>query len=150
MRRILLICSCLLAFPAFAQKLKGDEIRVLFSGNSITGTYVDGGKFSEFHAMDGRALGDSGYSINTDACWNTDGDKVCYHYGKFKERKTYCFFVEKFDEELYLSVADTGRLNAIAAIEPGNPRAHEDAGRRWSCEDLLSGGFKRFTQRMTR
>jgi len=42
-----------------------------------------------------------------------------------------------------LKVSDTGRLNAIARIEPGNPSGHDDGGRRWSCDDLLSGGFPR-------
>ena len=130
--------------PAHAQALKEAEIRALFTGATVAGIYADGRSFSEYHAEDGRALGDNGYAPNTDACWNTDGDKVCYHYGQRGDRKTFCFVVEKQGGDYNLRVADTGRLNAIATVIPGNPNAHGDGGRRWSCDDLLSrrGGMR--------
>lgn len=128
------------AMPAAAEgnRLSGNEIKELFTGNTVSGTYVYGGYFTEYHAADGRALGDNGLNLNTDACWNTDEDRVCYHYGKLPDRKTYCFFVERDGERLNLRVSDTGRLNAIGRIERGNPESHGDGGRSWSCEDLLS------------
>lgn len=132
------LVALVLAAPAQAQKLKGEEIRALFHGNTVSGVYTNGRVFTEYHAPDGRALGDSGFAINVDACWNTDGDAVCYHYGPYGKRRTYCFTVEKLGESYQLKVADTGRLNGVAAIEPGNPKNHSDAGRRWSCDDLLS------------
>lgn len=110
--------------------------------------YVWGGPFSEYHAADGRALGDSGHSVNVDACWNTDADRVCYHYGPYKDRRTYCFTVEPEGDRYALRTATTGQLNAIASVEPGNPRAHSDGGRPWSCDDLLSlRPGKRFARR---
>jgi hypothetical protein len=118
--------------------LTGEEIKALFTGNTVAGTYTHGGLFSEYHAADGRAIGDNGYTLNVDACWNTDGDKVCYHYGPYKDRRTYCFTVEKAGESLILRVAGSGKLNAIGMVETGNPRSHGDGGRRWSCDDLLS------------
>jgi len=118
--------------------LTGEEIKALFTGNTVAGTYVNGGAFSEFHAVDGRAIGDNGYTLNVDACWNTDGDKVCYHYGPFKDRRTYCFTVEQTGDNLLLRVAGSGKLNATGRVETGNPRDHGDGGRRWSCDDLLS------------
>ncbi len=121
-----------------AQPLNGDEIKRLFSGNTISGVYTSGQTFSEFHAPDGRALGDSGFGINIDACWNMDGDHVCYHYGPYRKRRTYCFAVERLGESLQLKVAESGRLNGLAGVENGNPRHHDDGGRRWSCDDLLS------------
>ncbi len=124
--------------PVQAEPLTGSEIRGLFTGNTVAGIYVGGGPFSEYHAADGRALGDNGYALNVDACWNTDGDRVCYHYGPKEDRRTYCFIVEKNGESLDLRVADSGRLNAVGAVEKGNPRQHGDGGRRWSCDDLLS------------
>jgi len=127
-----------LLVPAQAEPLKGSEIRSLFTGNTVAGLYVGGGPFSEYHAADGRALGDNGHTLNVDACWNTDGDRVCYHYGPKEDRRTYCFTVEKNGESLDLRVADSGRLNAVGAVEKGNPRQHGDGGRRWSCDDLLS------------
>lgn len=128
----------LLSGPAGAEMLTGPQIKDLFTGNTISGSYVTGGPFSEFHSADGRALGDNGLSQNVDACWNTDGDRVCYHYGPYKDRRTYCFTVERNGENLALKVADSGRLNALAKVEKGNPREHGDGGRRWSCDDLLS------------
>jgi hypothetical protein len=123
---------------ACTEPLKGDEIRALFHGNTVTGIYTTGRTFSEYHSPDGRALGDSGFGQNNDACWNTDGDAVCYHYGPYGKRRTYCFTVEKLGESLQLKVADTKRLNGVASVEPGNPKNHDDGGRRWSCDDLLS------------
>ena len=125
-----------------AQTLKEAEIKDMFTGNTIAGVYVGGGPFSEYHAPDGRALGDNGLQINIDACWNVDQDRVCYHYGPYKDRRTYCFSVEKTGDKISLRVSDTGKLNALANIEPGNPKGHGDGGRRWSCDDLLSGSVR--------
>ncbi|MBN8532616.1 MAG: hypothetical protein J0L51_00875 [Rhizobiales bacterium] len=122
-----------------AEKLNGDAIKELFTGNTVAGTYMHGGLFSEFHAIDGRALGDNGFTLNVDACWNIDGDAVCYHYGPRTDRRTYCFTVEKEGENYRLLVRDTGRPNAIARILKGNANEHGDGGKRWSCDDLLAG-----------
>lgn len=121
-----------------AEPLTGPEIRDLFTENTIAGVYVNGGPFSEYHAADGRALGDNGRTLNVDACWNIDGNNVCYHYGPAKDRRTYCFTVEKNGDSLSLRVADSGRLNAVASVEKGNTGQHGDGGRRWSCDDLMS------------
>lgn len=126
------------ASAARAETLNGEAIREAFIGNTVAGRYVNGNPFSEYHSKDGRALGDNGFARNVDACWNVDADRVCYHYGPYKDRRTYCFTVEKFGETYNLKVADSGLLNAIATIEKGNPRDHDDGGRRWSCDDLLS------------
>jgi hypothetical protein len=138
--RWLVIATLLVPFGAAGagEKLTGPAIQDLFSGNTVAGTYTHGGLFSEFHAVDGRALGDSGFRINTDACWNIDGDAVCYHYGPREDRRTYCFTVEREGENYRLAVRDTGRLNAIARVLKGNPNEHGDGGRRWSCDDLLA------------
>jgi glutathione S-transferase len=142
MRRPLLsILAALLATGAAAsEKLTGEEIRKLFTGNTIAGFYVSGGFFSEYHAPDGRALGDNGFQINIDACWNVEGDNVCYHYGKPPDRRAHCFTVEKQGDALSLRVAGTGRLNGAASIVSGNPSGHNDGGRQWSCDDLLARG----------
>jgi hypothetical protein len=137
---LLFSAGAIFSSSALAQNLKGDQIKSLFSGNTISGIYTSGRTFSEYHAPDGRALGDSGFGLNEDACWNTEGDSVCYHYGAYGKRRTYCFTVEKVGESLQLVVADTGRLNGVASVENGNPRNHDDGGKRWSCDDLLSRG----------
>lgn len=139
-----LVATFGVAFPEMAvlhaQTLTGPQIRETFTGNTVEGIYVGGTPFSEFHAADGRVLGDNGYTLNVDACWNTDGDKVCYHYGPKEDRRTYCFTVEKNGASFNLRVADSGRLNAVASAEKGNPKHHGDGGRRWSCDDLLARG----------
>lgn len=138
--RILLLLGFVLAVAtsARAEMLKGPQIKDLFTDATVAGNYVDGKPFSEYHSPDGRALGDNGRAINVDACWNVDGDNACYHYGPYKDRKTYCFSVEKQGDQYLLSVADNGRLNAIATVIKGNPNQHGDGGRRWSCDDLLA------------
>lgn len=139
----------LIAGSAAAETLKGPEIKALFTDATVEGIYAGGGSFSEYHAPDGRALGNNGFALNVDACWNTDGDAVCYHYGPPKDRRTYCFTVEKVGERYNLRTSDTGRLNAVASIDKGNPREHGDGGKRWSCDDLLSraDGVTRFARR---
>jgi len=132
------VAGSFLPAPLAAQTLTGQEIRELFTESTVAGVYVNGGPFSEYHAADGRALGDNGRTFNIDACWNTDKDNVCYHYGPAKDRRTYCFTVEKNGDSLSLRVADSGRLNAVASVEKGNPGGHSDGGRRWSCDDLMS------------
>lgn len=139
MRTVLVLAGWIAAAPAAAEMPTGAQIRDLFTGNTVSGTYITGGPFSEYHSADGRALGDNGMTLTVDACWNTDGDRVCYHYGPAKDRRTYCFTVEKAGERLILRVADSGRLNATAAVEGGNPKRHGDGGRRWSCDDLMAG-----------
>lgn len=136
--RFALVMLAAFAPAAQAEMLDGAAIREAFTGNTVAGSYVNGNAFSEYHAKDGRALGDNGFALNVDACWNIDGDRVCYHYGPYKDRRTYCFTVDKLGDSYHLKVAETGRLNAIATIEKGNPRGAGDGGRRWSCDDLLS------------
>jgi hypothetical protein len=121
-----------------AEMLTGPQIREVVSGNTVAGRYAGGSTFSEYHAVDGRALGDNGYTLNVDACWNIDGDAICYHYGKPGERRTYCFNIEKTAKDFQLRTVGSGLLNAVARIEKGNPRQHGDGGHRWSCDDLLS------------
>lgn len=136
-----------------AEPATGSRIRELFTGNTVSGVYVGGNRFSEFHAADGRVLGDNGYTLNVDACWNTDSDRVCYHYGPKEDRRTYCFTVEVNDTSYNLRVAGSGRLNAVAAIEKGNPKQHGDGGKRWSCDDLLArdtGGQSPVATRLSR
>lgn len=138
-RWLLLAIPLVSLSPAWAgERLDGAAIKEVFSGNTVAGTYMHGGLFSEYHAVDGRALGDNGFTLNVDACWNIDGDAVCYHYGPRTDRRTYCFIVEKEGESYRLLVRDTGRLNAIARIIKGNANEHGDGGRRWSCDDLLA------------
>jgi hypothetical protein len=122
-----------------ADALTGDAIRRAFEGNTVSGRYSNRQFFTEFHHPDGRALGHNGWQVNKDACWTTTETSVCYYYGPQNERTTHCFSVELVDRLYVLKTAETGRINAVATVEPGNPRNHTDNGVSWYCDGNISG-----------
>src|SRR5690606_30843341 len=80
-----------------AERMQGDAIRQAFEGNTVSGRYTHGGFFTEYHGTDGRALGHNGWQQNTDACWITRTDDICYYYGPQSNRTVHCFTVEQTD-----------------------------------------------------
>ncbi len=126
------------AATARAESLNEEALRALVIENTITGRYVFGGWFSEYHAADGRVLGNNGWQENQDACWTTKESAICYAYGEAKARQTYCFTIERQGESLLLRNLSDGALNAVAKMEARNPRDHSDAGKNWNCEDKVS------------
>ncbi len=142
MRAAALLLALLLAgpsLPAFAvDKLDGEAIRRAFEGNTVSGRYTNGGFFTEYHDPDGRALGHNGWQANRDACWTTKAEQVCYYYGPQSDRTVHCFTVE-LNRDLYvLRNVGNGQINALASVEPGNPRKHGDNGESWYCDGLIS------------
>lgn len=127
-----------LPLAAGAEPLPGDAVRRLFEGNTVSGRYMNRQFFTEYHHPDGRALGTNGWEINKDACWTTTDNNVCYYYGPPKQRTIHCFTVELVDRLYVLKVAETGRVNAVATVEPGNPRNHTDNGTSWYCDGNIS------------
>ncbi len=125
-----------------AQVMSDEEIQKLFTGNSVTGRYMDGQFFSEFHHADGHAYGHNRGVPNTDACWITQPGKVCYYYGPQERRSLFCFTVEKNGEAIILTNTkpnnNIGKVNAIGKIEPGNPRNLGDNSKPWDCDGLVS------------
>lgn len=121
-----------------AEPLSGDTVRKLFEGNTVSGRYMNRQFFTEYHHPDGRALGTNGWEINKDACWTTTENNVCYYYGPPKQRTIHCFSVELSDRLYILKTAETGRINAVATVEPGNPRNHTDNGTSWYCDGNIS------------
>lgn len=125
--------------PAAAgERLNGEAIKQAFTGNTVSGRYVRGGFFTEYHDANGQALGHNGYQSNTDACWITRDDQVCYYYGPPSDRTIHCFTVELTDRLYILRNAADGEINALATVEPGNPRKHTDKGQSWYCDGLIS------------
>lgn len=122
---------------AAAEKLTGEQIRQAYEGNTVSGRYMRGGAFTEYHHADGRALGHNGYGPNTDACWTIKDDQICYYYGSSSERTVHCFTVEQTGS-LHIQRAANGRVNAVVTVEPGNPRGHTDHGKPWICDGLIS------------
>ena len=141
MRAALLLLGVLVALPlpaAAVERLDAGAIRRAFEGNTVSGRYTNGGFFTEYHDPNGQALGHNGWQANTDACWITKPDRICYYYGPPSDRTIHCFTVE-MNERLYvLRNLDNGRINAVATIEFANPRKHNDGGQPWYCDGLIS------------
>ncbi|CAN5318443.1 hypothetical protein BH10PSE8_BH10PSE8_23240 [soil metagenome] len=135
----LLAALAVLPLPALAvDKLDGEAIKRAFEGNTVSGRYTNGGFFTEYHDPDGRALGHNGWQPNRDACWTTRAEQVCYYYGPQSDRTVHCFTVE-LNRDLYvLRNAGNGQINALASVEPGNPRKQGDNGQSWYCDGLIS------------
>lgn len=134
-----LLMLCASAKSAFAvERLTGQEIRQLFEGNTVAGRYNNGLPFSEYHHQDGRATGHNRHVTNTDACWTTTNDAVCYYYGPHETRRTYCFTLERSGSLYVLKTYRTGRINGIATIQPGDPEKHADKAPPWHCDGLIS------------
>ncbi|CAN7498839.1 hypothetical protein [Bosea sp. LjRoot237] len=134
-----LLGLCICATSAVAvERLTGQEIRKLFEGNTVAGRYNNGLPFSEYHHQDGRATGHNRHVTNTDACWTTTDDAVCYYYGPHETRRTYCFAVERSGTLYVLKTYRTGRINGIATIQSGDPEKHTDRAPSWHCDGLIS------------
>lgn len=136
---VLLVVLAGLPAPAVAvERLSAEAIRRAFEGNTVSGRYTNGGFFTEYHDPDGRALGHNGWQPNKDACWTTRPEQVCYYYGPQSDRTVHCFTVELTGDLYVLRNAGNGMVNALAKIEPGNPRKHGDDGQSWYCDGLIS------------
>jgi hypothetical protein len=141
MRRSVLVLLALLVSTFAAQaaeRLSGEAIERAFRGNTVSGRYTNGGFFTEYHDPDGRALGHNGWQPNTDACWITKPDRICYYYGPPSDRTVHCFTVEMSGDLYVLRNIGNGMINALARVELGNPRDHGDNGTSWYCDGLIS------------
>jgi hypothetical protein len=139
--RLAVVIAGLLALSASslaAERMSGEQIKRAFEGNTVSGRYMRGGFFTEYHDADGRALGHNGYEPNTDACWIIKEDQICYYYGPPSDRTVHCFTVELTDRLYVQRNASNGEINALVTVEPGNPRGHSDRGRPWYCDGLIS------------
>ena len=141
MRRFVLALLAVLALPALApasERLSGEAIERAFRGNTVSGRYTNGGFFTEYHDPNGQALGHNGWQPNTDACWITKPDRICYYYGPPSDRTVHCFSVEMSGDLYVLRNSGNGMVNALAKVELGNPRNHTDNGTPWYCDGLIS------------
>jgi hypothetical protein len=141
MRRFALALLAVLALPALApaaERLSGEAIERAFRGNTVSGRYTNGGFFTEYHDPNGQALGHNGWQANTDACWITKPDRICYYYGPPTDRTVHCFSVEVSGDLYVLRNSGNGMVNALAKVELGNPRNHTDNGTPWYCDGLIS------------
>jgi hypothetical protein len=122
-----------------AERLDGEAIKRAFEGNTVSGRYSGNNlPFSEYHHPDGRASGHNRNVPNSDACWTTTTDAVCYYYGPQETRRTYCFTVETSGQLYVLRSRPSGRINGIARIEPGDPHDYSRKAADWTCDGLIS------------
>ena len=122
-----------------AERLDGEAIRRAFEGNTVAGRYAGTNHpFSEHHHQDGRATGHNRGVPNTDACWTTMADSVCYYYGPRETRRTYCFTVERSDRLYILRRQPGGEINAMGTVAPGDPDGASAGSPNWSCDGLIS------------
>lgn len=122
-----------------AERLDGEAIRRAFEGNTVAGRYAGTNRpFSEHHHPDGRATGHNRGVPNTDACWTTTADAVCYYYGPQEKRRTYCFTVERSGALYVLRNRPSGQINGMATVEAGDPEGWSRSPASWTCDGLLS------------
>jgi hypothetical protein len=121
------------------ERLTGDQIKQLFEGNTVSGRYSGSNlPFSEYHHADGRASGHNRHVTNTDACWITTPDAVCYYYGPQEKRRTYCFTIETSGDLIVIRNRPSGRINGLARIEKGDPYNYTAKKSDWVCDGLIS------------
>ena len=137
---IVFASSLLVAAQAMAvERLTGDQIKQLFEGNTVSGRYSGSNlPFSEYHHPDGRASGHNRGVPNTDACWITTQDAVCYYYGPQEKRRTYCFTIERSGDLLVIRSRPSGRINGLARVEKGDPNGYAGKQADWFCDGLIS------------
>jgi hypothetical protein len=77
-RSFLTAVLALVAAPAFADSLAmGAQITEALADNTVQGSMMDSGAYTEFYQADGVIKGD-GYT----AKWSIKDDKMCFDYGE--------------------------------------------------------------------
>lgn len=89
----------------------GDQIKAAVSGNTVQGSMVSSGAYTEFYAADGVIKGKD-YAGK----WRIEGDAMCFQYGQDPES---CFGV-KLDGDQLTWVKD-GKDDGTGTIVKGNP-----------------------------
>lgn len=117
MRKTILAAIVAFAFPLAAQadghghdKLSGEEISALVSGNTVEGSMMASCPYAEFYAADGMIKGD-GYGGE----WMIEGDTMCFSYGG---ESAGCWNVMMDGETLHW-VMD-GEVAGDGMVKPGN------------------------------
>ncbi len=107
------IAAAALAFvaPAFAQDMAtADAITAAISGNTVQGSMISSGAYTEFYGSDGVIKGKD-YAGK----WTVDVDKMCFDYGE----AVTCYGVRIAGDQVTW-VAD-GKDDGTGTIVAGNP-----------------------------
>jgi hypothetical protein len=112
MLRYIPLVLALVAAPAFAQDLaSGDAIKTAISGNTVQGSMMSSGAYTEFYAADGTIKG-KGYTGK----WSIEADTMCFTY---EGAAADCWHV-KIAGEAVTWVKD-GVDGGTGTIQSGNP-----------------------------
>lgn len=110
-RSFLTAAFAVLAIPAYADTLAtGDQIKAAIAGNTVQGSMLDSGAYTEFYQADGVIKG-----ADYTASWSIDSDKMCFDYGQGAD----CWSV-RLDGTSVTWVKD-GADKGTGTIVPGNP-----------------------------
>ncbi|MGF1503278.1 MAG: hypothetical protein ACFBSD_15840 [Paracoccaceae bacterium] len=99
-----------LAAAQTPEPLAGAEIRTIVSGNTVEGSMLASGRYTEFYAEDGTIRGD-GYQ----AAWSIDGDAMCFDYGEGPD----CWQMGRAEDEV-VWIQD-GEVGGTGRVVEGNP-----------------------------
>ena len=101
----------LTSMPAFAQTLAtGEQITAAIGGNTVQGSMLEAGAYTEFYQADGVIKG-AGYT----AAWTIKDNQMCFDYGEGAD----CWSV-RIEGEAVTWVKD-GADGGTGTIVAGNP-----------------------------
>ena len=110
-RSLLTAVLAIAAMPAFAETLAtGAEITAAVAGNTVQGSMLESGAYTEFYQADGVIKG-ADYTGN----WSIEGDQMCFDYGDGAD----CWSV-RLDGTSVTWVKD-GADNGTGTVVTGNP-----------------------------
>jgi hypothetical protein len=118
--------------------LRGEALRQLVSGHTVTGRHDTGMPYSEWHAPTGQVYGHNNREPNENACWDIKGNAVCYYYAGGASRGTYCWTFKRVAEGGYRLRSIENGVEASGIWQAGNLYDFSDNGKSWSCEPLSS------------
>ena len=115
MKQSLLATAITLVFSGMAladgHMASGTDISKAIAGNTVQGSMMDAGAYTEFYAADGMIKGD-GYS----GSWRVQDDTMCFDYGTDPEA---CWSVAiEGDQVTWIR---GGKKDGTGTIVPGNP-----------------------------
>jgi hypothetical protein len=106
------VAALLFGNAALAQEpATGEAIRAAIAGNTVQGSMLATGVYTEFYADDGTIKG-QGY----EGAWRVEGDRMCFEYGQDPEA---CWQVGLVGDQV--TWLKDGQADGTGMIVPGNP-----------------------------
>ncbi|MBZ8119229.1 hypothetical protein KUD11_11300 [Roseovarius sp. LXJ103] len=101
----------LVAAPAWAHDAAtGEEIMAAISGNTVQGSMVESGAYTEFYDADGTIKG-----ADYTGTWSVENDQMCFAYGEAPA----CWSVH-IEGDMVTWIND-GNEDGTGTLVPGNP-----------------------------